>query len=101
MKNNVKNHFGSYSYSKPVTPFPESSSEKPKPPVSNNETAITSELFQAKAKTPEQAAIEYMSSYKKVERALVINFYTGGGGMYTRGILDSIYKGFNPLNPNM
>ena len=81
-------------------PFPESTPEKVAPPVSENELPDNKSLFEKKIQTPEEVAIGYMSEYKRFERVIVCNFYTGGSA-YSRGILDSIYRGFNPLNPNM
>lgn len=83
-----------------ITPFPESASEKVAPPASENELPDNKNLFEKKKPTSEEVAIDYMSAYKRFERVVVCNFYIGGG-KYTRGILDSIYRGFNPLNPNM
>ncbi len=88
----------SYAYSKENIPFPEKSTEKIKPPVTNLEFNDSSSLFAEKELTQEEKAIEFMSTYKKFERVIVCNFYTGGG-KYTNGILNSIYRGFNPLNP--
>lgn len=88
----------SYAYSKEIVPFPETNLEKVKPPVTSLELNDNSSLFTEKELTQEEKAIEYMSTYKKFERVVVCNFYTGGG-KYTNGILNSIYRGFNPLNP--
>ena len=93
----TKDHLESYAYGKAVIPFPEVDSEKVAPPAVDS-SSDTSKLFAKKELTPEEQAIEYMSTYKRFERVIVCNFYIGGG-RYTRGILDSIYKGFNPLNP--
>ena len=94
----TKDHLESYAYGKAVIPFPEQVSERVVPPNSESTTLDNSKLFAKKELTREEQAIEYMSTYKKFERVIVCNFYIGGG-RYTRGILDSIYKGFNPLNP--
>ena len=96
LKNKIKNQSGSYAYSREFVPFPEPSLEKTKPP--SVDLPDSSKLLARKVLSPEEQAIEYMSTYKKFERVIVCNFYTGGG-IYTRGILDSIYRGFNPLNP--
>ena len=93
-----KNQSGSYAYSRETVPFPESDSEKVKPPATDLNLSDSSKLFIQKELTNEEQAIQYMSTYKKFERAIVCNFYTGGG-KYTNGILNSIYRGFNPLNP--
>lgn len=80
-------------------PFPEPVVEKIKPPISDVEVSDNSHLFKAKKELSlEEQAREYMNNYKKVERAVIINFYTGGGA-YKKGVLDAIYRGFNPLNP--
>ena len=94
----TKDHLESYAYSKSTIPFPEPCGEKVKPPSTDLELSDCSKLFVQKELTPEEQAIEYMSTYKKFERVIVCNFYTGGG-KYTNGILNSIYRGFNPLNP--
>ena len=97
-KNKIKNQSGSYAYSRETVPFPELDGENVEPPSTDLELSDSSKLFVQKELTNEEQAIEYMSTYKKFERVIVCNFYTGGG-IYTRGILDSIYRGFNPLNP--
>ena len=95
-RNKNKNQSNSYAYSKEIVPFLEADSEKIKPPSAG--LPDSGKLLVQKELTPEEKAIEYMSTYKKFERVIVCNFYTGGG-LYTKGILDSIYRGFNPLNP--
>ena len=92
-----KNQTGSYAYSRETVPFPETASEKTKPPATNLNLLDNSNLFIEKELSAEEQAIQYMSTYKKFERVIVCNFYTGGG-KYTNGILNSIYRGFNPLN---
>ena len=93
-----KNQSGSYAYSREIIPFPEPVSERVKPPSTDFSLSDSTSLFAEKELSDEERAIQYMSTYKKFERVIVCNFYTGGG-IYTRGILDSIYRGFNPLNP--
>ena len=93
-----KDHLESYAYSKATIPFPEAASEKTTPPVSETPFQDNKNLFIQKELSQEEKAIDYMSTYKKFERVIVCNFYTGGG-KYTNGILNSIYRGFNPLNP--
>lgn len=90
----------SYSFNKTKIPFPEPVEQRIKPPTSNDVTLVdSSELFKPLEKLPvEEKARQLMDEYRKAERALVINFYTGGGP-YKKGIMDSIYRGFNPLNP--
>ena len=95
-RNNTKDRLGNYAYSKTIVPFPEPVSERVKPPSTG--LPDSSKLFVKKELSQEEEAIQYMSTYKKFERVIVCNFYTGGG-IYTRGVLDSIYRGFNPLNP--
>ncbi len=97
-RNKIKNQSSSYAYSREIIPFPEPVSERTKPPLANLEFSDSSKLFIQRELSQEEQAIEYMSTYKKFERVVVCNFYTGGG-LYTRGVLDSIYRGFNPLNP--
>jgi hypothetical protein len=93
-----KNQTSSYAYSRETVPFPEPVLEKAKPPAAKFNLLDNSNLFIEKELSAEEQAIEYMSTYKKFERVIVCNFYTGGG-KYTNGILNSIYRGFNPLNP--
>ena len=103
-KKNIKNYFNSYSFNRSIIPFPEKDLEKIKPPISDevSEESIAEKeaklLIVKKELSLEEQAQQYMDAYRKAERILVINFYTGGGA-YKRGILDAIYRGFNPLNP--
>ncbi len=97
-RNKIKNSSSSYAYSRENVPFPEPVSERVKPPSVELGLSDSSKSFIQKELSPEEQSIEYMSTYKKFERVVVCNFYTGGG-VYTRGVLDSIYRGFNPLNP--
>ena len=93
-----KNQSGSYAYSREIIPFPEPVLEKVKPPSMDFSLSGSINLLAKKELSEEEKAIQYMSTYKKFERVIVCNFYTGGG-KYTNGILNSIYRGFNPLNP--
>ena len=94
-----RNHFNSYSYKKDIIPFSVIEGEKIKPPEFESELAVdSSHLFKSKELTLEEEAMQYMDRYRKAERAIVVNFYTGGGA-YRKGVLDSIYRGFNPMNP--
>ncbi len=97
-KSKNKDQAGSYAYSRETVPFPELDGEKVKPPLADLSLPDNSNLFVQRELSQEEKAIEYMSTYKKFERVIVCNFYTGGG-KYTNGILNSIYRGFNPLNP--
>ena len=95
----LKSHFNSYSFNKTSIPFPEPVTEKTQPPISDFETIDNSHLFKPKDEsTLEEQARQYMNSYMKAERIVVVNFYTGGGA-YKKGVLDAIYRGYNPLNP--
>ncbi len=95
----AKNRFTSYSFNRSTIPFPEQKSEKINPPVIQGHSENTKDLFKPiKELTLEDEAQKYMDSYRKAERVVVINFYTGGGP-YRKGVMDSIYRGFNPLNP--
>ena len=97
----TKNKYSSsYAFSRESIPYPEVAKEKAKPPITELESEDNSGLFTVKEATLEEQGQKFMDDYRKVERAIVCNFYTGGG-VYTRGILDSLYKGFNPLNPSM
>ena len=98
-KEKTKKRITNYSFNKTLEPFPEVLIEKGKPPVSDLPFIDNSELFKPKAElTLDEQAQAYMDAYRKAERFLINNFYTGGGP-YKKGILDSIYKGVNPLNP--
>ena len=90
----------SYSYNKSICPFPESIREKTKPPESLNYLPDSSELFVTKEEVVDidEQMRRHLDCYKKVERLIVVNFYTGGGP-FRRGVLDAIYRGHNPLNP--
>ena len=90
----------SYSYNKTIIPFPEPVADKIKPPTSEG-AEDNSNLF--KKDKEEEISIEEkvrvaMDEYRKAERVVINNFYTGGGA-YRKGVLDSIYRGFNPMNP--
>ena len=94
----MKTHSASYSFNRTIIPFPSPVTEKIKPPVSaDGKVMDSSHLFVSKGNTLEEQARQYMDDYKKAERMLVINFYTGGGGAYRKGILDAIYRGYNPM----
>lgn len=91
-----------YTFNRAMIPFPENQKEKVKPPACDQED--TSELFKkteillSKEEKREELIREHMDAYRKAERTLVINFYTGGSA-YKKGMLDAMYRGFNPLNP--
>lgn len=88
----LKSYNTTYTYNREKIPFPEMAKEKAKPPIINQDFIDTKDLLKEKTLSNEQKAQEYMDNYRKAERALVINFYTGGT-KYSRGILDSIYRG--------
>ena len=94
-----KNYFSSYSFNRTVIPFPEPKAERAKPPEAVNPNLIdSSHLFTKKREASKEEKIQqYLDNYKKAERILVINFYTGGGP-YRRGVMDAIYRGYNPMN---
>src|SRR3989338_5828348 len=95
----VKNHFGTYSFNKSFMLYPDSSERIKPPTASQSFVSDTKDLFKPKDElTMEEKAQEYMDAYRKAERIVVINFYTGGSA-YRKGIIDSIYRGYNPLNP--
>ena len=95
----TKKQLNSYSLNKSFTPLPESISDKIKPPVSlGTELTDNSHLFKVEEVPYEEQARRYMDEYRKAERIVINNFYTGGGA-YRKGVLDSIYRGFNPMNP--
>ena len=94
-----KSHFSSYSFKRTVIPFPElKEGERIKPPTAVNPNVIdSSHLFKQKNEASKEEKIQqYMDNYKKAERILIINFYTGGGP-YRRGVMDAIYRGYNPM----
>lgn len=99
----TKKEFNSYSisFSRSITPYPEIINEKQKPPTSDYPQKDNSELFKTKPEASlEEQAQAYMDTYRKAERIVVNNFYTGGSA-YRKGIIDAIYRGVNPLNPTM
>jgi len=93
-----KGSTGLYTYNKTVTLLPQEISKKAKPPVFTNCKSDNKELFTVKEKGWEEQAQNHMDDYRKAERILIVNFYTGGTN-YSRGVLDSIYRGVNLLNP--
>lgn len=93
-----KGQINSYSFNRAITPFPEEKNERVKPPSASENEENTNELFDKKELSLDEQAQEYMDNYRKAERIVVNNFYTGGGP-HRRGVLDAIYRGFNPLNP--
>lgn len=98
---NTKLKYNSYSFNRTLIPFPEDSSSKIKPPIADIEMEDNSHLFQPvilEERKLEQAR-QYIDTYRKAERAVIINFYTGGGGAYRKGFMDAIYKGYNFSNP--
>ena len=94
----AKSQLSSYAFNRSSIPFPQQTNNKISPPVAQGTSSDTKDLFKLKELTLEDEAQKYMDSYRKAERVVVINFYTGGGP-YRKGVMDSIYKGFNPLNP--
>lgn len=97
--NKQKQLLSSYAFNKTSPPLPEANLPKAEPPHADIEQEDNKHLFKLKIElTNEEIAQEFMNAYKKAERAVVNNFYTGGGA-YKKGILDAIYRGFNPLNP--
>ena len=102
-KSAILEHNHSYSFNKTRTPLPELNSNKARPPMDREIDSInkidTTEMFKPKPELSlDEQAQEYMDAYRKAERIIIINFYTGGGA-YKKGILDAIYRGYNPLNP--
>ena len=98
-KETTKYNNDTYSFNRSIIPFPEAITKKAKPPVTNNPILDETNHFKKKVElTLEEQAQEYMDQYRKAERVLVINFYTGGGP-YKRGILDSMYRGPSHLHP--
>lgn len=88
----------SYAYNRSIDPFPDAAQAKAKPPT-NGSLEDTKDLFpKQEEKTKEKVIQEFMDTYRKAERAVVVNFYTGGNA-YKKGIMDSIYRGLNPMNP--
>ena len=89
----------SYCFNKAIEPFPELQDKKAKPPESPG-SLDNSALFNI---VKEELSVDdeirlHLDIYRKAERMVVINFYTGGGP-YKRGVLDAIYRGYNPMNP--
>ena len=99
MKKKIENQLYSYSFNQASVPYPEQGQEKIKPETAVGDFIDSSSLFKKAEELPlEEQARQYMDTYKKAERAVINNFYIGGAA-HRKGILDSIYKGFNPLNP--
>lgn len=97
-KKKIKQFDNQYAFNKTAEPYPELSEKKSKPPISKS-AEDTTNLFPPKPKqTNVELAKEMMNEYRKAERAVVVNFYTGGSA-YKKGIMDAIYRGKNPLNP--
>lgn len=98
MKRKVKHQTNTYAFNKTSVPYPEKKKEKEKPQRDIDGTD-NSKLFKPKADLSlEEQAQQYMDAYRKAERAVINNFYTGGGA-YRKGVMDAIYRGRNPLNP--
>ncbi len=81
-----------YSFNRGITPFPEQSKEKIKPPVSSSTTFNNNSLLVNKVLTEADQLQKLHDSYKKAVRAVMVNLYTGGNA-YRKGYLDAIYKG--------
>ncbi len=94
----TKSQLNSYSLSKSSTPFPKSDTNKIKPPVANQDLEDNSHLFTEKKQelSWEEKAKRHMDDYRKAERIVIINFYTGGSP-YKRGIMDTIYRGMGGM----
>ena len=90
----TKENLNSYSLNKSSTPFPEKAETKTKPPVANHKHEDNSHLFinAEQEMSWEEKARRSMDEYRKAERTIIINFYTGGSP-YKRGIMDTIYRG--------
>ncbi len=83
-----------YSYKREITPFPEGAMEKKKPPAWDRNGVSTCVLPAKKELSMEEQAQQYMDDYRKYERFIIVNFYTGGN-KYSRGMIDAIYRGVN------
>lgn len=95
----IKTPNNSYSFNQSGIPYPEVTVDKIKPPRDEENENAKSKIEEKKEElTIEEQMQRHMDAYRKAERIVVINFYTGGGA-YKKGVLDAIYRGFNPLNP--
>ena len=93
-KKKIKQFDSQYGFNRSSEPYPELSENKSKPPGSES-AKDTKDLFQNKPKqTNVEIAKEMMDEYRKAERTVVVNFYTGGSA-YKKGIMDAIYGGRN------
>lgn len=93
LEKNINQSSFSYSFNKTLTPIPKSPDSKLKPPGPESECENTTELFKPKTEASiEEKIVQFMSEYKKAERATIVNFYTGGGP-YKIGMMDAIYSG--------
>lgn len=86
----------SYAFNRSIIPFSRANAEKVKPPHFEDAEDTTNMFPEEKKPSKEKVIQEYMDNYRKAERALIVNFYTGGNA-YKKGIMDAIYKGINPL----
>ena len=87
----------SYAFNKSIVPFPELADEKLKPPVSEINLGDTKDMYKPPRElTVDEKIQERMDEYRKAERALIINFYTGGSA-YKKGIMDAVYRGSSEL----
>ena len=89
----------SYSYNKSIHPYPVLLKEKIKPPENINDLSDNSEMFVIRKEEVEvdEQIRQHLDIYRKVERFIIVNFYTGGSP-FRRGLLDAIYRGHNPGN---
>lgn len=95
-----KSCYSSYSFNRQILPMPVSES-KAKPPEPQKSYNNTETLFpQKKEKTKHEQIMEYLNEYKKAERMVIINFYTGGGA-YKTGMMDALYAGLLSKNPSI
>ena len=97
-KKKIKQFESQYTFNKTSEPYPELNENKSRPPTSQL-AEDTKGLFLTKPKRSNvEIAKEMMDDYRKAERTVIVNFYTGGSA-YRKGIMDAIYGGRNPLNP--
>lgn len=90
-----KKMISNYSFGKEIMPMPNEIECKTKPPVYDTLKVVknTKELFGPEPeKTPEENIVIAMSAYKKAERFVIVNFYTGGGA-HKIGMMDALYSG--------
>ena len=88
-----KTFYSSYSFNRAIQPFPDAQ-ERIKPPSSKDFTETKCFINFENNSNEEKETQKSIDDYRKAERVVVNNFYTGGS-IYKTGAMDFIYKGVN------